>query len=54
MNILNILYTFHPGGVERLAIDVSNQLAKEGHLMLSVELTEISVVIWLRFGIRTV
>lgn len=31
MNILNILYTFHPGGVERLAIDVSNQLAKEGH-----------------------
>ena len=31
MNILNILYTFHPGGVERLAIDVSNELASEGH-----------------------
>lgn len=28
MNILNILYTFNPGGVERLAIDISNQLVK--------------------------
>lgn len=31
MNILNILYTFHPGGVERLAIDVSYEFAREGH-----------------------
>ncbi len=31
MNILNILYTFYSGGVERLAIDVSNELVREGH-----------------------
>lgn len=30
MNILNILFDFHPGGVERLAIDVANQLAGQG------------------------
>lgn len=31
MNILNILYNFCSGGVERLAIDVSNEYVKEGH-----------------------
>lgn len=31
MNIMNIMYTFNSGGVERLAIDVSNQLIKDGH-----------------------
>lgn len=31
MNILNIVYDFWPGGVERLAIDVSNELKKQGH-----------------------
>lgn len=30
MNILNILFDFHPGGVERLAVDVANQLARQG------------------------
>lgn len=30
MNILNILYNFYSGGVERLAIDVSNQMAEMG------------------------
>lgn len=33
MNILNVLYNFCAGGVERLAIDVSNQLAEMGHNM---------------------
>lgn len=31
MNILNVLYNFCAGGVERLAIDVSNQMAEMGH-----------------------
>lgn len=31
MNILNVLYNFCAGGVERLAIDVSNQMAKMGN-----------------------
>lgn len=31
MNVLNVLYTFNSGGVERLAIDVSNEMAKQGH-----------------------
>lgn len=31
MNIMNILYTFYSGGVERLAIDVSNKLAEKGN-----------------------
>ena len=31
MNILNILYTFNPGGVERLAIDVCNEMARTGN-----------------------
>lgn len=33
MKILNIFYTFNPGGVERLGIDVSNQMALMGHEM---------------------
>ena len=31
MNIINVLYTFNAGGVERLAIDVSNQIVKSGN-----------------------
>jgi glycosyltransferase involved in cell wall biosynthesis len=31
MNILNVVYTFNPGGVERLVIDVSNQMIKQEH-----------------------
>lgn len=31
MNIINVLYTFNSGGVERLAIDVSNEMIRQGH-----------------------
>ncbi|KAB8288231.1 glycosyltransferase family 4 protein [Bifidobacterium avesanii] len=31
MNILNVVYSFQPGGVERLAIDVSNALVDTGN-----------------------
>ncbi|WP_288920109.1 glycosyltransferase, partial [uncultured Bifidobacterium sp.] len=31
MNVLNVLYDFWPGGVERLAIDVSNELERQGN-----------------------
>ncbi|MDD6644493.1 MAG: glycosyltransferase family 4 protein [Oscillospiraceae bacterium] len=31
MNVLNVFYTFNSGGVERLGIDVSNQLAHSGN-----------------------
>ena len=29
MNVLNVAYNFNTGGVERLIIDVSNELAKQ-------------------------
>ena len=29
MNVLNVAYNFNTGGVERLIIDISNELAKQ-------------------------